>query len=95
MKIYLSERPSLLPAGCAPKSVSWPPAHESIVVAAAERAELSGASPVLGQSVLVLKSATGNGSYGTNGFLGSNGIDLVAQRMTTGASGVPPRGRPV
>ena len=31
----------------------------------------------------------------TNGFLGSKGIEAVGAYLTDGASGVPPRGRPV
>lgn len=95
MEIYTNERPSLLPALCAPTSASWLPLHESVVVPAAERAQLPQVHQVRTQAELARTEAAVDGSYGTNGFVGSKGIVSVAKRMTDGASGVPPRGRPV
>ena len=95
MEIYTSERPSLLPVLCAPTSASWLPIHESIVVTAAERAQLPQVHQVLTQVAQARVQAPVYGSNGTTGFAGSNSIVSVAKRMTDGASGVPPRGRPV
>ena len=95
MEIYTTQRPSLLPAVCAPTSAAWRPGHVSVVVTAAERAPLSQAHQVLTQAELALVLATAGGSYGTTGFLGSNGADSAKKRMVVGANGVPPRGRPV
>jgi hypothetical protein len=89
---YTIERPStLLPAACAP-SASWLPESAPVAVLAAERAPASQAHQVQIQAELVRTLADVDGSYGTTGFVGSNGI---AKRMADGASGVPPRGRPV
>ncbi len=101
---YTIERPSLLPAALCTPSASWLPeiapvaksvlATESAAVAvlAAERAPASQAHQVQIQAELVGILATVDGSYGTTGFVGSNGMK---RRLTDGASGVPPRGRPV
>ena len=94
MEIYMSERPSMLPALCAPTSASWLPVHESIVATASERAQLSQAHQVQSQSESARAQAGVDAGYGTNGFLGSS-IVSAAKRMTGVASGVPPRGRPV
>jgi len=100
------ERPSTLPAALCAPSASWLPeaapvaisvlAPESAAVAilVAERAPASQAHQVQIQAELVRILATVDGSYGTNGFVGSNGISMK-RRLTDGASGVPPRGRPV
>ena len=86
------ERPStLLAAACAP-SASLLPASAPVAVLAAEWAPVSQAHQVQIQAELVRTLTDVDGSYGTNGFVGSNG---VAKRMADGASGVPPRGRPV
>jgi hypothetical protein len=92
------QRPSLLPAVCAPLTTSglsaaWLPIHAP-VVPAAERVELPQVHQVRVQAELALTLAAAGGSYGTNGFISSTGTDS-AKRMTDGASGVPPRGRPV
>jgi hypothetical protein len=88
MEIYTIERPSLLPVLCAPTSAAWLPLHESIVVTAAQRAQRSQVHQVPSQAFVY----AGNG---TTGFVGSNSTLSAAKRMTDGASGVPPRGRPV
>jgi hypothetical protein len=89
---YTIERPStLLAAVCAP-SASWLPESAPVAILAAERAPASQAHQVQIQAELVRTLVGVDGSYGTTGFVGSNGI---SKRMTDGASGVPPRGRPV
>jgi len=89
---YTIERPStLLAAACAP-SASLLPASAPVVVLAAEWAPVSQAHQVQIQAELVRTLADVDGSNGTTGFVGGNGI---SKRMTDGASGVPPRGRPV
>ena len=89
---YTIERPStLLAAVCAP-SVSWLPETAPVALLVAERAPVSPAHQVQIQAELVRILVDVDGSNGTTGFVGSNG---VAKRMTAGASGVPPRGRPV
>ena len=89
---YTIERPStLLSAVCAP-SASWLPESAPVALLAAERAPASQAHQVQIQAELGRTLADVDGSYGTTGFVGSNGI---SKRMTDGASGVPPRGRPV
>ncbi|GAB1642954.1 hypothetical protein [Krasilnikovia sp. MM14-A1259] len=91
MKIFTIQRPSLLPvAACAP-SASWLPSTARVAVLAAERAPFSQAHQVQSQAELALLAGDVDGNYGT-GFVGSNG---TKKRMTDGASGVPPRGRPV
>jgi len=99
MKSYTFERPSLLPAFCAPTSASWLPIRESIVVLAAERAQLSQVHQVRIQAELARTLVTAGGSYGTSGLgtngLGSRGTDSAEKPMAVVASGVPPRGRPV
>jgi hypothetical protein len=86
---YTIERPStLLSAVCAP-SASWLPESAPVALLAAERAPASQAHQVQIQAELVRTLADVDGSYGSTGFVGSNGS---AKR---GASGVPPRGRPV
>jgi hypothetical protein len=89
---YTIERPStLLSAVCAP-SASWLPESAPVALLAAERAPASQAHQVQIQAELVRTLAGVDGSNGTTGFVGSNDI---SKRMTDGASGVPPRGRPV
>ncbi|MET8153070.1 hypothetical protein ACIBSW_03340 [Actinoplanes sp. NPDC049668] len=89
---YTIERPStLLAAACAP-SASWLPESAPVALVAVERAPAPQAHQIQFQAELVRTLAVVDGSYGTTGFVGSNGI---SKRMTDGASGVPPRGRPV
>ncbi len=89
------QRPSLLPAVCAPSSASWLPVRESLAVPAAVRAIVPQAHQVRVQAELALTLAAAGGSYGITGFRSGNGSDLVKKHMTVGANGVPPRGRPV
>jgi hypothetical protein len=92
MKLYIMKRPSLLlAAACAP-SASVLPSTAPLAVLAAERTPAPQVHQVRTQAELALALELTDGSYGTTGFVGSNGI---AKRMTDGASGVPPRGRPV
>ena len=100
------ERPSMLPAALGTPSASWLPetapvaksvlATElaAVAVLAAERAPASQAHQVQIQAELVRILVSVDGSYGTTGFVGSNGISMK-RRLTDGANGVPPRGRPV
>lgn len=89
---YTIERPStLLAAVCAP-SASWLPESAPVALVAVERAPAPQAHQIQIQAELVRTLAVVDGSYGTTGFVGSNG---TSKRMTDGASGVPPRGRPV
>jgi hypothetical protein len=89
---YTIERPStLLAAVCAPSAV-WLPASAPVALLAVERAPISQAHQVQIQAELVRTLGDVYGSNGTTGFVGSNG---TSKRMTDGASGVPPRGRPV
>ncbi len=89
---YTIERPStLLAAVCAP-SASWLPESAPVALPAVERAPVSQAHQVQIQAELVRTLVDVDGSNGTTGFVGSYGI---SKRMTDGASGVPPRGRPV
>jgi hypothetical protein len=82
----------------------------SVEILAAERAPVAGAhqasaalqAPVqaeLGQAMASAGGVYGGTSSisttGTNGFKGSNGVDLATKRRTGDARGVPPRGRPV
>jgi hypothetical protein len=105
MEIYTIQRPSLLlAAACAP-SASWLPSTASAAVPAAKPkpAPASQVHQVQTQAELARTLVLTDGSYGTSvstGIKGSTGTkgfvgnDSV-KRMTDGASGVPPRGRPV
>lgn len=89
MKIsYPIQRPSLIPAACAPLSA----AHLPVGTVAAPR---PWALQVQVPTELVGVLTAGDGSNGITGFRASNGIDSASKRMTDGARGVPPRGRPV
>ncbi|MEV6597134.1 hypothetical protein AB0M36_09770 [Actinoplanes sp. NPDC051346] len=100
------ERPSmLLAAVCAPSVSCLPvpaPVATSVLATAyvpaatlvAERAPASQAHQVQIQAELVRILVSVDGSNGTTGFVGSNSIARKRQLMD-GASGVPPRGRPV
>jgi hypothetical protein len=87
MEIYTIQRPSLLPAAVCAPSASMP-MTASVAVLAAERAPVSQVHQVQIQAEL---GRTSGSNYGTTGFVGSNGNSV----KTDGASGVPPRGRPV
>ena len=87
MKISTILRPSGPLAVCAPVSG----AHVRVVT---DVPQLPWAHQVQVQAELARTLATNDGSYGTNGFRGSKGIES-AKRMTEDARGVPPRGRPV
>ena len=96
MEIYtMTERPSLLPAACAPSAAVARPRHESVVPVAAKRAPLSQAHQVQIQAELARTSVLGGsgttGFAASMGFVGNDGISA----KTDAASGVPPRGRPV
>jgi hypothetical protein len=95
MEIYTMQRPSLLLAAVCAPSASWLPESAPVALLAAERAPISQAHQVQIQAELVRTLADVDGSNGTTGFVGSNGISVDSKRMTDGASGVPPRGRPV
>jgi hypothetical protein len=87
MEIYTIQRPSLLlAAACAPSAPM--PMTAPVAVLAAERARVPQVHQVQIQAEL---GRTNGSNYGTTGFVGSNGISV----KTDGASGVPPRGRPV
>ena len=92
MEIYTIERPSMLLASACAPSASWLPAAAPAAVLAAERAPSSQVHQVRTQAELAQVLVGTDGSYGITGFVGSNG---VSKPMTDGASGVPPRGRPV
>ncbi len=93
MEIYSIQRPSGLPAAvCAPLSAVPAPVHAHVVVPAAVRAPLPQVHQVQVQAELVRIPVAIDGSNGTTGFLGAWS---ASKRMTDGARGVPPRGRPV
>ena len=97
MEIYTMQRPSLLlAAACAP-SASWLPSTASAAVPAAKPkpAPASQVHQVQIQAELAEALVSTDGSYGTTGFVGSNGTAIVNKPKTDGARGVPPRGRPV
>jgi len=96
MEIYTMQRPSMLLAvACAP-SVSWLPESAPVAILAAERAPASRVHQVQIQAELAPVLVGIDGSYGITGFVGSNvATDSAKERMTDGANGVPPRGRPV
>jgi hypothetical protein len=98
MEIYTIQRPSLsLAAVCAP-SASWLPSIADPAVRAAKPAPDSQVHQVqtqaeLGRTLVLTGRGKGtSGSISIKGFVGSN---VSVERMTDGASGVPPRGRPV
>jgi hypothetical protein len=92
MEIYTMQmqRPSLLPtAACAPSAPA--------AILASEWAVASQVHQVQIQAELSAALVGTDGSYESmTGFVGSNvATDLAAKRAKDGASGVPPRGRPV
>jgi hypothetical protein len=99
VEIYTSQRPSLLlPAACAP-SASWLPSTVSVVNADPQSAPAPRVHQVQIQAELARELVLTDSGNGINGFVGSNGSKRMtansSKRMTDGASGVPPRGRPV
>jgi hypothetical protein len=95
MEIYTIQRPSLLPAAVCAPSASWLPSSTNPVVAGAKPAPAPQVHQVQIQAELARELVLTDGSNGTTGFVGSNGISVDSKRMTDGANGVPPRGRPV
>jgi hypothetical protein len=96
MEIYTMQRPSLLLAAVCAPSASWLSESAPVAILAAERAPASQVHQVQIQAELAAALVHTDGSYGTTGFVGSNGVsEIASKRMTDGASGVPPRGRPV
>jgi hypothetical protein len=91
VKLYTIERPSMLLAACTPSATLPVPAVPALL--AAEWAPASRAHQVQIQAELVRTMVDVDGSYGSTGFVGSNVTSK--KRLTDGASGVPPRGRPV
>ena len=90
-KFYSTQRPSLLlAAACAP-SVSGLPSTASAVLTAPRPTPAPRAHQAQIQAELAQALVIASGSNGINGFTGRTGSDV---RMD-GASGVPPRGRPV
>jgi hypothetical protein len=95
MESITIQRPSLLLAACAP-SASWLSKSAPVAILAAERAPASQVHQVQIQAELAAALVGTDGSYGTTGFVGNDGMSGIAnKRVTDGASGVPPRGRPV
>ena len=89
MEIFTYERPAAMPAALAPLSAVR-------VALAAPRPSTPQVHQVQIQAELSAALVRNDGSYGTTGFVGSNGsADIANKRMTDGASGAPPRGRPV
>jgi hypothetical protein len=89
MKLYLSERPSLLASACAQVPTQSPQAHRDLV----GRWAVSGAELMQQQSV-ELQEAKAR-IQGTNGFTAKPGTAKSPVGAGADASGVPPRGRPV
>lgn len=84
MEINTIQRPSLLPAVCAP-SATWLPITAPVPAQAPRVHQV--------QIQAELAEALVSGSGAAYGFKGINA--LSAKRMTDGGSGTPPRGRPV
>jgi len=96
MEIYTMQRPSLLLAAVCAPSASWLSESAPVAILAAERAPASQVHQVQIQAELTDALVRTDGSYGTTGFVGSNGSAPIGNKpKTDGASGVPPRGRPV
>jgi hypothetical protein len=99
---YTILRPSLLPAAACAPSISYAKETVLATILAAEWAPASRGHQVQIQAELVEVLGGTVGSAGTTGFnegtasVGSNvATDLAEKQMKDGASGVPPRGRPV
>jgi hypothetical protein len=86
MEIYTIQRPSLLPAACAPSAL--PAALLAATPAPKLRAHQVQTQAELAQVLVGVDS-----SYGTTGFVGANGVSV--KPMTDSGRGAPPRGRPV
>ncbi|MEV4757761.1 hypothetical protein AB0J86_21970 [Micromonospora sp. NPDC049559] len=84
MRIFVNERPQVLPAACAPVSAAR-------VILAVDTPWLSRVHQAQAQAELILAEAR-LGSYGTNGSTGGS-APFAAKRMVV--RGVPPRGKPV
>jgi hypothetical protein len=95
MEIYTIQRPSLLLAAVCAPSATWLPSATSPVVAAAQPAPAPRVHQVQTQAELARELVLTNSGNGITGFVDSNGISSGVKPMTDGASGVPPRGRPV
>ena len=97
MEIYTMTRPSMpLTAACAPSAAPLAPAATSVAVPvlAAERAPVSRVHQVQVQAELARVLVLTSGINGSTGFQGL-GVSIDSKRYVDGASGVPPRGRPV
>jgi hypothetical protein len=93
MENFLTQRPSALPAAVRPPLSAV--ATNVLVVPSATRAQLPQVHPVPVPAQMARIPVSIDGGNGTTGFNGSNGTWSAKQRMTDGARGVPPRGRPV
>ena len=91
MEIYTIQRPSLLPAAAFAPSASWLWSAVSPVNADPKSAPAPQVHQVQIQAELA-QALVLSGGNGISGFGIANGSK---KRMTDGASGVPPRGRPV
>jgi len=89
---YTAQRPSLLLAAAGAPSASWLPCASSAVLTASRPTPAPRVHQAPIQAELAQVRVIAGGSNGINGFQGRTGSD---KRMTDGASGVPPRGRPV
>jgi hypothetical protein len=87
MRLNTLQRPSLLPAACAPSAFA-------AAVAAGAPAPAPRVHQIQVQAELAQALARIGGKYGISGFKGSNDVS-VDKWMTDGGSGAPPRGRPV
>jgi hypothetical protein len=95
------QRPMSLLAVCAPPATAVP--SVALAVSAAWRqipaeipqAQVSQAHQVRVEAALALTLATAAGGYGAPVLRSGSGVDFSNKRMTVGANGVPPRGRPV
>ena len=92
MEIYTTQRPSLLLAAACAQSASWLPSTASAVLTTPRPTPAPRVHQVQIQAELAQALVIASGGNGINGFEGRTGSD---KRMTDGASGVPPRGRPV
>ena len=91
MENYTTQRPSLLPAACAPSTLSTAAAAPvATPVLAPAWAPIPQVHQVQIQAELAQVRVLTSG-YGINGFQGRSG----SVKQMDGARGVPPRGRPV
>ena len=93
MKLYNTQRPSLLPAAVCAPSASWLPSATPVVIAVAASAPAPRVHQVQIQAELAQARVRIDGNNGTTGFVGNEGLSV--KTMTDGGSGAPPRGRPV